>query len=325
MRAERVLVASVPFLRAIGTSSDLRLRLERPSPDAPRAPKITGTVFVDKALYTGEFVVEGAEIDPALMPTTSPDWMADLRIRAQDQARISNASAELRVLGDVDLVRDTAGLRLRGTVEIPQGRVPLFNNDFTITEGSLDFSRRPLEPEIDIRAETEVPIYDPTGQFGRELERIEVHLTGTFAQPQVTFTSENGLDEITILRLLAGFRPSESGEGESVGFGDLGLRAGLNLLERALAQRIRGVDTIDIETEEAGIDQMESTRIAVGKYLSNSVYLRFSQGLSVTERDLFLEYQISRRTLFTSELKRRLRETGAENEFNLDLKFRVKY
>lgn len=325
LRVDRVLVASVPFLRAIGSGDDLRLRLERPSPDAPRAPKITGTVTVDKALYNGEFVVEGADVDPALIPTTAPDWMVDLRIRAQDQVRISNASAELRVQGDVDLIRDTAGLRLRGTVEIPQGRVPLFNNDFTITEGSLDFSRRPLEPEVDIRAETEVPIYDPSGQFGRELERIEVHLTGTFAQPQVSFTSENGLDEITILRLLAGFRPSETGEGDTVGIGDVGLRAGLNLLERELAQRIRGVDTLDIETEEAGLDQMESTRIAVGKYLSSSLYLRFSQGLSVTERDLFLEYQISRRLLFTSELKRRLRETGAESEFNLDLKFRVKY
>ena len=41
--------------------------------------------------------------------------------------------------------------------------------------------------------------------------------------------------------------------------------------------------------------------------------------------DLFLEYQISRRTLFTSELKRRLRENGAENQFNVDLKFRVRY
>jgi len=323
--AERILIATVPFLRAIGTSDDLRLTIERPTPNSPRAPKITGAVVVDKAIYTGEFAAgtEG-EPDPALLPTRAPDWLADLRIRAQDQVRISNQSAELRVAGDVSLIRDLEGLRLRGEVQIPQGQVPLFNNDFTITEGTLDFSRRPVEPEVDIRAETEVPISDPTGQFGRELERITVHLTGTFARPDVRFESESGLDETSILRLLAGFG-SAGGSNGATGLGDVGLRAGLNFLERALANRIRGVDTIDIETEEAGLADMQSTRIAVGKYLSPSLYLRFSQGLSVTERDLFVEYQITRRTLFTSELKRRLRESGAENEFNVDLKFRVKY
>lgn len=322
--ADRVLIATVPFLRAIGSSDDLRLTIERPAEGSPRAPKIAGTIAVDKAIYTGEFVEAGAEPDPALLPTSSPEWLADLRIRAQDQVRISNQSAELRVVGDVTLVRDTAGLRIRGDAQIPQGRVPLFNNDFTITEGSLDFSRRPVEPEVDITAVTEVPIYDPSGNFGRELERITVHLTGTFAQPTVRFESESGLDETAILRLLAGFG-SAAETAAPTGLGDVGIRAGLNFLERALATQIRGIDTIDIETEEAGLSDMESTRIAVGKYLSSSLYLRFSQGLSVTERDLFLEYQISRRMLFTSELRRRLQESGAENEFNLDLKFRVKY
>ena len=324
LRAERIFVGTVPFLRAIATSDDLHLTLERPSEGVPRAPMITGSVVVDKAIYTGSFAETG-ETDPALLPTTSPDWMADLRIRLQDQVRISNASAELRVAGDVTLLRDTQGLRLRGTVEIPQGRVPLFNNDFIITEGTLDFSRRPLEPEIDIFAETTVPIDDPSGVFGRELEKVTVHLTGSFSEPTVEFTSESGLDRTSILRLLAGFGPTETDVRPTSGLTDVGLRAGLNFLERALATQIEGIDTIDIETEEAGLDQMGGTRISVGKYLSNSLYLRYTQGLSVTERDIFLEYQMSRRTLFTSELRRRLRENGAVNEFNLDLKFRLKY
>jgi autotransporter translocation and assembly factor TamB len=324
-RADRVLLASVPYLRAVGSSTDLQLRLRRPSPDAPRAPHLTGTVSVDKAIYTGEFAATGGGSSAIFGPNLTPLWTAEIAIRAREQVRISNQSAELRVQGDVDLIRDTDGLRFRGTAEIPRGRVPLFNNDFSILSGGLDFSRRPLEPEVDITAETEVPIYDAGDSGGRQLETITIHLTGTFAQPTVAFTSENGLDENSILRLLAGFGgPSESTTVSS-GVSDVGLRAGLNFLERALAQRVRGVDTIDIETEEVGVAEMQSTRIAVGKYLSESLYLRLSQGLSITERDIFLEYQISRRLLFTSELRRRLRENGAENEFNVDMKFRVKY
>lgn len=324
-RAHRVLVASVPYLRAIASSDDLELRLRRPSENAPRAPHITGHMVVDKAIYTGEFEGNGGAGQGALGPNLSPAWTAELAIQARDQVRISNQSAELRVVGDIDLIRDTNGLRFRGIAEIPRGRVPLFNNDFTITEGSLDFSRRPVEPEVDITAVTEVPLYDESGGAGRQLELITIHLTGTFAQPQVAFESESGLDENTILRLLAGFGGPESATAVSSGVGDLGLRAGLNFLERALAARVEGVDTIDIETEETGVEAMESTRIAVGKYISNNLYLRLSQGFSITERDLFLEYQISRRLLFTSELRRRLRENGAQNEFNVDLKFRVKY
>jgi autotransporter translocation and assembly factor TamB len=323
--AHRVLIASVPYLRAIGSSDDLKIRLVRPSPEAPRAPHITGTVRVDKAIYTGEFTTTGPSTGGPFAPSLTPAWTADVSVHASEQVRISNQSAELRVEGDVDVIRDTAGLRFRGTGEIPRGRVPLFNNDFSIVSGSLDFSRRPLEPEVDITADTEVPIYDPGDAGGRQLERITVHLTGTFAEPKVQFQSENGLDESSILQLLAGFGGPGGSTTVSTGVSDMGLRAGLNFLERALAQRVGGVDTIDIETEESGVSQMQSTRIAVGKYLSENLYLRLAQGLSITERDLFLEYQVSRRFLFTSELRRRLRENGAENQFNVDLKYRVKY
>ena len=85
------------------------------------------------------------------------------------------------------------------------------------------------------------------------------------------------------------------------------------------------MDTIDIETQEAGLESLGSTRIAVGKYLANNVYLRFSQGLSITERDFFLEYQISRRLLFNTEVRRRLRENAAQTQFNVNLKFRLEY
>lgn len=319
LRGSRVLVASVPELRAIGSSDDLRVRLVEPFPGAGRVPRVSGNVLVDKAIYTGDF----SQAQP--VPVGTPAWMADLQLRLRDQVRLSNASAELRVNGDVDFVRDLGGIRLRGEVEIPQGRVPLFANDFTITEGRIDFSRgRGIEPQVDITAETEVPIADPTGGPGRELELVRVHVTGSFAAPNLRFESESGLDENSILRLLAGFAPEE-GAGVGSGLGDVGFKAGLNMLERALAREIQGVDTIDIETEEAGLQEVEGTRIAVGKYLSRNLYLRYSQGLSITERDLFLEYQMTRRLLFTSEVQRRLEETGARTGFTLDLKFRVKY
>lgn len=321
--AHRVLITSVPFLRAIGTGEGLQLRLVRPRPDLRRVPKVTGDVRVDLARYTGEFVEPGATGDGAVLDATAtPPWMAELRIRAEDQVRISNSITEVRVQGDVDLIRDLAGLRLRGQVEVPQGRVRVGYLDFDITRGRLDFSRGTnLEPEIDITAETEVPVRGGSG-IGRELERVTVVVTGTFQEPSFRFQSESGYDEKTIVNLLAGVPPEGQ---EGVALQDVSVHIAGNLLEDALADQLGVIDTVDISTQEAGLEEIGSARIGVGKYLGNNLYLRFSSGLSIQERDLFLEYQISRRVLLTSELRRRLRENAAQTQFNVDLKFRLEY
>jgi autotransporter translocation and assembly factor TamB len=105
------------------------------------------------------------------------------------------------------------------------------------------------------------------------------------------------------------------------------LAGALNQLERSLASDIGLIDTIDIDTEGTTVaDQGRSTRIAVGKYVLPQLYLKYGQGFSVAERDVFLEYQIHRHLLFTSEVRQRVREAAAaETEYNCDLKFRVEY
>ena len=319
---DRVLISSVPDLKAIASGDDLRLVLERPGPDAPRAPTITGSLVVDKAVYTGSFESDAGG-DAALGPNAAPPWMARVRIRMQDQVRISNSFTELRVAGDVDLIRDTGGFRVRGDVEIPSGRVSLVGTDFKITQGNLDFSRRPLEPEIDISAITEVPVHDTGGGSGRTLEEIRVEMTGTFAEPKLSFRSKSGYDDPSILRLLAGFPPVASESTNAVG--TLGMRAGFSVLERALAQEMTGIDTLEIDTTESGVDEVGSTRIAFGKYLTETVYLRYAQGLTAGERDILLEYQMSRRTLISGEIKSRINQVGPEDEFNVDFKWRIRY
>ena len=68
-----------------------------------------------------------------------------------------------------------------------------------------------------------------------------------------------------------------------------------------------------------------STRIAFGKYLTESVYLRYAQGFTAGERDILLEYQMSRRTLISGEIKSRINDVGREDEFNVDFKWRIRY
>jgi hypothetical protein len=323
IEADRVLISSVPGLKAIGSGDDIRLRLERPSPDAPRVPTITGSLLVDKAVYTGSFESD-PEADAELGPNATPPWMARLQITMVDQVRISNPITELRVAGDVDFIRDTQGTSIRGDVSIPSGRISIVGTNFRITSGALDFSRRPLEPEVDLSALTEIPVYDTVGGTGRTLEEITLRMTGTFAEPALEFESKSGYDDASIMRMIAGFQPTPTEDFNAAG--TIGMRAGLNVLERALSDEMTGVDTLEIETTETtGTDDIGSTRIAFGKYLTESVYLRYAQGLTAGERDILLEYQMSLRTLISAEIKSRINETGTEDEFNIDFKWRFRY
>jgi autotransporter translocation and assembly factor TamB len=329
----RFLLMTVPYLRAIATSQGpLQLRLARPAvPDASRVPRLTGSVVIDKAIYQGDFAEQNQ--DPTLGATTAPDWMAQLQVQLEKEVRISNRDLDLLVVGDADYIRDARGVRLRGVVEIIQGRMPIFGNDFTLIEGTLDFSRRPLEPEVDIVAETKMPISSEDGSVP-ELERVTVYFTGTFAEPELRFESETNLPEATILRALVGFYDADQGSGETAAVEDVGVRAGFNVLERGLTRgyaRQLGLDTIDIEADEATIRDLERTRIAVGKYVTipwieRPGYLRYSKGLQQSTWGLFVEYQLWWNFIISGGYETRPDQNlqGVDIRKNLDLKWRLR-
>ncbi len=320
IRADRFLFASYPHLRALLRTKDFHMSLKRPGLELARRPYFSGTVEVIKARYTGEFASAGEE--GGLVATTAPSWLADIHLKARRTVRVRNNTADLLLEGDVDLVRDLDGLRFTGVVEIPQGRVVIFNNDFDIVSGTLDYSRaRGLEPAVEIEARTRVPDVRFREAGGPQLEEVRVYLTGTFSNLKTRFESDSSYDEETIVRLLAGFS-EEPGKGS---LADTGFKAGLNYIERSIAREIKGIDTLDIETESASISEASRTRVAVGKYLSSDLYLRYSQGLSISERELFLEYQMTRTLRLSSELGTRLRSGVPTTTFNVELKYRVEY
>jgi autotransporter translocation and assembly factor TamB len=320
IEADRFLFASILHLRALLRTNDLHMSLKRPAPHLSRRPYFSGTIDVIKARYTGEFENKGS--GEVLGATTTPSWLANLHLRAPRTARVQNRTAELVLDGDGDLVRDLDGLHFYGQVEITQGRVPIFNNDFNIERGTLDYSRaRGLEPSVDIVAKTRVRDFRYEGSNSADLEEITVYLTGTFSNLHTRFESESGYDEERIIRLLAGI----SEEPGRSALADTGFKAGLNFIERSIAQEIHGIDTLDIETESASISEAQRMRVAVGKYLSPDLYLRYSQGVSITERALFLEYQMNRRLRLSSEFGTGLQSGAPTTTFNVDLKYRVEY
>ena len=91
----RLLLLSVPELRAIVSSvGPLRLRLLAPVAAGPRIPHVSGRLLVDRARYSGEFTAAGGAETGVLTATSTPPWLAEVRIALREQIRISNSVAE---------------------------------------------------------------------------------------------------------------------------------------------------------------------------------------------------------------------------------------
>jgi hypothetical protein len=328
LRTDRFLVASIPDLRVLVRSPRVHLSGVKVGPDSLIVPKFSGRLEVIRGRYTGDFAEKPGVSDPRAA-TVAPDWLADLQLVAPPRSfRIINRAMELSMSGDVDLIRDEEGLYLRGAMDIDSGRLPVFNNDFKVLHGALDFSQEVgLDPRIDLEAETQVRIRDP--EFGSsDLERITAHVTGSLYEPQVEFASESGYPRQGIERMLLGMSPQAGDPRTAGGLRGASIAAGFTLLEREIAAGLNVIDTFDIdqvETRQADGSTGYSPLVGVGKYLGQDFYIKVAQGLSQADRDLLIEYQISNHLLLQSEIRRRIDELQGNLTYSLDLKYRFEY
>ncbi len=325
---DRFLVASIPDLAVIVSGARARMVGVKVGPDSLLVPRFEGRLKVDKAQYTGDFSDKPGVVDP-MAATVAPDWMAELHLHADPRvARISNRDMELDLGGDLDLIRNESGLNLRGALDINKGRLIVFNNNFEVLEGRLDFSRElGFDPRVDIQAQTK---YRMRSKYSSNsiIEHIGVQISGTLFKPVINFTSERGYSREAIQRMLLGLQPEATPEGDSARLANTSITAGFNILERQIAQELDIFDTFEInqiqrerDTGGMGLDPL----IGVGKYIGSDLYLKYAQGIRQNDRDVLVEYQINNHLLLQSEIRRRIDENQGEPTYNLDLKYRFEY
>ncbi len=331
LQADRLLVASIPDLRVLVRTQNARIAGVKVGPDSLLVPEFTGDIEVIKARYIGDFSETAGGVDPRA-GTVAPDWLADLRIRAPARSgRIANRAMELDVSGDVNLVRSLSGLYLRGSTNVDAGRFPVFNNDFRVVRGSLDFSQDVgLTPTVDLEAETRVRLRSKYSSSS-VIERVTVLVTGPITAPELAFSSESGYPRAGIERMLLGLSPYDT-ENDTRRLANTSIAAGLNLVEREIAQELDIIDTFEIDQIDRQTDdgsQGFDPLIGVGKYMSlfreEDLYVKYAMGFNQTDRDIVLEYQINDYLVLQSELRRRLDEYQGEDTYNLDLLYRFEY
>lgn len=325
--ADRLLVATIPDLRALVRTGNGRLTGVAVGPDRTLVPKFSGDFELIRGRYTGNFAGPPGAQDPTL-GTITPDWLADLRITGSPRSfRIVNRTMELDLSGDVSLLRDADGMVLSGSMDVDTGRLPVFNNTFRVVRGRLDFSREVgVVPIVDIDAETRVRLPSPVPGYS-VVERLTVHATGPADAMTVGYSSESGYPREAIERMLLGLSPYPDEQGDQAAFTSASIGAGLNLIEREIAREIGIFDTFEIDQIQrqqlgaTGLDPL----IGVGKYLGRDLYIKYAQGLNQNDRDLLIEYQITNQLLLQTEIRRRIDEYQGDATYNLDLKYRFEY
>jgi hypothetical protein len=291
-------------------------------------PVITGSCEVKQSeVY---YDLGSLSSSPEKGAVEAPNWFAavDLKIPGNTWIRTPDARVELQ--GNVTLYNDEKGMYLRGDLNLVRGWYNVYNNKFTITSGKLQFvTAGGFRPVVDVEAETR----DPEGR--------KIYLTLQWHQddlePKLALRHEDaGYSETDIWKMLGG--GVVAGEGADASWDARGTAQNLaaNYVERMLNSQMEGV-TIELEAgrsadQTSGADDFRSTKIAVGKYLSEGLYVKYKQGLSISSaREIEVEYRISDLLVLRSEVIRYFEKAiqgnspRSSDEINVDLKLRWEF
>jgi hypothetical protein len=299
-------------------------------------PFVSGSLDVKEAVMTRSLAVEEGPPSPLTMPTETPSWLCDLQLHAPKNVWVRNPEVTVEMGGDLILKRDRTGLYLRGDLAVLRGSYTLYNNKFSITDGSFDFATATtLRPGISLDA------YTPHGRTGDVENKIFLSLSwpADEAEPKITLSySEAGYSEADIWAMLGGqvVAGAGAGGGGAWNAGETATSLASGYLERILNAQMSNM-TVAVEPSPAGQsgsagDQESAVTIAVGRYLSNDLYLNYRQGLRITStRQIDIEYRLSNVLLLRSEIIQRSQKglpgnsRQATDEINFDLKFHWEY
>ncbi|MBN1163338.1 MAG: translocation/assembly module TamB domain-containing protein [Candidatus Krumholzibacteriota bacterium] len=323
---DKCLVASIPDLMAI-VSGDLKVGTD--NSQGKHIPLISGGLDVNKCeIYynIGDFTSE--QKGGTRLP---PSWLAEVDLRVTSDTWIKTRDVNVELQGQVTVHHDQKGTYLRGRLNLLRGWYSIYNNKFRVKSGSLEFVyAESFRPVIDIEAET----LDPEGR--------KIFLVLAWHQddvePRVSLQHEDpGYSETDIWKMLGGGVIGSS-NGEDSGWDAIGTAQNLaaNYLERVLNSQMQGV-TIELDTSggssntEGGFDENE-TIVAIGKYLSEGLYVKYKQGLSIsTARHIEVEYRISNLFFIRSQLIKYSekvlpgKSSRSTDEINVDLKLRWEF
>ena len=255
-------------------SPDLRLRA------TTEGVMIGGEVRVNSGVLAYEQLPAGSvslspdivEVDYAgnvIAPESPFGFDAEVRVRIRDRFRVQGRDLNVTVGGDLSLQQVSGQpLQVFGNLNIVGGEFRAYGQRLLVRQGRISFTGLPENPDLNLRAEREIPAEDV---------RAGVMVSGTLEEPQITLYSEPALSQTETLSYLVRGRGMDSGAGAdgtamalSVGTGlvnQSGIVEGLNNLP--------GLRNVEFGAEGSE----DETAATVSGYIGERIYLSYGVGL----------------------------------------------
>jgi translocation and assembly module TamB len=184
---------------------------------------------------------------------------------------------------------------ISGGIFVRHGRINIQGQRFDFDRGDISFDGSPdINPHLDILLEHQYPD-----------ARVLVQLTGTPKKPRLRLTSDPPVyDQAQIVSLVLTGQPGgQPSNGKSFDPTAAVTTAVLSKLADKLAPEV-GLDVLRVENVEQRNEEGQATgdantRIEVGKYISDRIYLSYAHVFGATEtanqNEAHVEYRLTRR------------------------------
>jgi autotransporter translocation and assembly factor TamB len=286
-------------------------RVEVPRADVwlPKTPTGAGRALQkigphDDVRFVDETAVAAAQRKRDEAATRKPPRAVDIQLRT-GSIYVRGKDLDLEVDSTLKAGRATTGphtgqLTLAGGIRIRRGRINIQGQRFDFVRGDVTFDGgTDLNPELDIRLQR---------QYSDAL--VIVELGGTPKKPSLRLTSEPPIyDQAQVVSLILTGQPGgQPSNGKAFDPATAVATAVLSRLADELAPEV-GLDVLRVENQKAvngdGVATGDTgTRVEVGKYISDRVYLSYAHVFGASEyaneNEAHVEYRITRRWILES-------------------------
>ncbi|WP_410270249.1 translocation/assembly module TamB domain-containing protein [Desulfosalsimonas sp.] len=264
---------------------DLQLNADLNFSGTPNQAALTGDVVLLEGLYYRDFNLNllhaAGELGkrrrqspvPSRMPEIEMPFFKnlsfDISLEHRNSFMVDNNVALLTVRPQLSLGGSLKNPVLTGRAEVTQGTVSYRNTEFDVQKGVIDFvDPYRIEPEVDIRAESEIRQWT-----------IVLEITGTPENLDFALSSTPPEEDEDIISLLATGRTTRE-----IGSGSGGATAPEQMLARLitgpLENRLRrgtGLDIVEVEYKRNATEAEESEqmRVTLGKELSRRLTVKY--------------------------------------------------
>lgn len=295
--------------------ADLDLRGDR------AAQGLAGKVVVLRSDYLADFnLIEQLAVQapaPAEPQRTGPllaGTSLNISVVTQEGLYIDNELARVRARADLMLRGTFAYPVVTGRVEAVEGTIFFRGNRFEILNATADFSElKPLDPNLEIRAEADVKRY-----------RLRLDVRGNLRDPRFSLSSDPPLPTVEIVLLLtAGISREETAARTTLSDEDLMRQGAASLISAGLTgaldrrvQRIFGLHSFRVDPYWIGPQKDPTARVTVSERLSKDLIVTYSRNLSTNEEQVVIvEWDLTRNlTLVASQ--------DEKGDFGVDFRFR---